>query len=440
MTAWLVAFLGLALGAIGTALWFLSRRAAAQAELANARARAEILDQQLRERTAEIDQARRELGDSSKVREAAERQAAVLNRQLLDKQEQFDEQRRLLADAQSQLVNTFKALGADALAANNDQFLKLAAEKMGPFKELLEKHNTAVTEIEKKREVAYKGLEEQIKGIAASHTDLRNETGRLVTALRRPEQRGRWGEMQLRNVVELAGMTEHCDFDEQVQTDDPGTRDRPDMVVRIPGGGVIVVDSKVALEAYLDAIQPGADREAHMKRHAEHVQSHCGKLASKKYWGQFERTPQLVVMFMPLESALVAALEVKPELLANVMQQHVLIATPTLLIAMLRAVAYGWQQEDVAANSREIADIGRDLYERISKFVESYERVGKALTSAASAYNTSIGTLESRVLPSARALKARHVTTEADIDTPAPIEIEIRPVLSQELKSLPTGS
>jgi DNA recombination protein RmuC len=462
MTAWLAAFLGMALGATGAALWMVLRRGAAQAELANAKARAELLDGQLRERGAEIEQIRCDLAEGSRAREHAERQTAVLQEQLAARQKQFEEQQRLLVDAEKRLADTFVSIGCKALASNNEQFIALAkktfetlmVEAKGdvdkkqqaidalvkPIRELLEKQNTAVADIEKKREVAYKGLEEQIKGIAASHTDLRNETGRLVTALRRPEQRGRWGEMQLRNVVELAGMTNHCDFDEQVTVWTGEQSQRPDMIVNLPGGGVIVVDSKVALDAYLDGIQPGAERDGHLKRHASQVEDHCRKLAQKKYWDQFSRAPKLVVMFMPLESALVAALEIKPELHANVMQQHVLIATPTLLVALLRAVAYGWQQEDVAANARDIADIGRDLYERIAKFVESYEKVGKALTTATTAYNASIGTLESRVLSSARKLKDRGATMEPDIETPSPLEIETRPVVSQELRSLPNGS
>jgi DNA recombination protein RmuC len=321
------------------------------------------------------------------------------------------------------------------LESNSKQFMQQAHEKLNPIKELLEKQNAAVAEIEKKRETAYVRLDEQIKHIATSHEKLSSETGRLVTALRKSDVRGRWGEVQLRNVVELAGMMAHCDFCEQVQTDDPNTRDRPDMVVNLPGGGVIVVDSKVALEAYLDAIAPGADRELHMKRHADHVQTHCDRLAGKRYWEQFERTPKVVVMFMPLESALIAALEVKPDLHADAMQRHILIATPTLLVALLRAVAYGWQQENVAANAREIQLAGKELYERIGTFVSHFEGVGKGLTSASMAYNKAIGSMEGRLLQGARKLKDLHATTEAEIETPTPIEIEIRAVSAPELKA-----
>ncbi len=302
------------------------------------------------------------------------------------------------------------------------------------MRELLEKQGRTLEDLERRRHAAYGALEEQVKAIAASNQRLHETTDRLATALRRPEQRGRWGEMQLRNVVRLAGMTEHCDFTEQPQTDDPTTKDRPDLIVHMPGGGVIVVDSKVALDAYLDAVSEGADRGAALRRHAEQVEAHYRKLATKKYWEQFERTPKLVVMFMPLESALVAALELKPDLHADAMQSHVLIATPTLLVALLRAVAYGWQQEAVAENARQIAATGRDLYDRLGTFVAHLERVGSGLRSAGDAYDDAVGSLERRLLPAARQLKELQATTGAEVDAPSAVKLEPRPVTSTELK------
>jgi DNA recombination protein RmuC len=264
--------IGTILGGAAVAAFMLHRRAKLDAQLANARAKAELLDEHLQIRTKDEDR----------------------------------------------LKQAFTALGAEALRANNEQFVELAkrtfeavvVESRGdaerrrqaieslikPINALLEKQNSAVAEIEKKREVAYRGLEEQIKAIAASHEKLGTETSRLVAALRRPEQRGRWGEMQLHNAVELAGMTAHCDFTLQPQTDDPTTRDRPDMIVHIPGGGRIIVDAKVALDAYLEALEPGTDHAALVQRHASQVVEHYRHLASKQYWSQFERTPKLVVM------------------------------------------------------------------------------------------------------------------------------------------------
>jgi DNA recombination protein RmuC len=418
MVAWLDALVGLGigllLGGLAATVFVLVRRGRLAAEVSNARARAELLDERLKA--------------------------------------QVDDEGRLKA--------VFTALGAEALKANNQQFAELAtatlktvlAEAKGdaeqrkqavenlvkPVKELLEKHNTAVAEIEKKREVAYRGLEEQIKAIAASHQKLGQETNRLVAALRRPEQRGRWGEMQLRNAVELAGMTPHCDFTEQPQTDDPATRDRPDMIAHLPGGGVIVVDSKVALDAYLDAHldTPDADRDrgAALQRHADQVAEHCRRLAGKRYWEQFERTPKLVVLFMPLESALTAALELKPDLHAEAMRQQVLIASPTLLVALLRAVAYGWQQEDLAANARQIARVGGELYGRLAKFVEHFEGVGKAINKAGGAYDDAVGSLEKRVLPAARELRELHATTDKAVESPPNLQIETRRITASELK------
>ncbi|MHC4946732.1 MAG: DNA recombination protein RmuC [Planctomycetota bacterium] len=445
MVDWVDALLGLVLGLLlggaGTAAFLLARRGRQAAAAADARARYDAA-------RARVDDLEGQLADADTRREDAERRAATL-----------DERVKAFEEAGRMLRESFRATGAEALAANSRQFVDLArrtletvlTEARGdvekrqqaidavvkPIRELLERHGAAVTDIEKKREVAYRGLEEQIRQIATAHEKLHAETGRLVTALRRPEQRGRWGEMQLRNAVELAGMTAHCDFHEQPATDDPETRDRPDMTVRLPGGGVIVVDAKVALDAYLAALEADADRAAEMKRHAAQVAEHVRRLSTKRYWSQFERAPKLVVMFMPLESALTAALETRPGLHAEAMEQHVLVATPTLLVALLRAVAFGWQQEDVAANAREIARVGAELYKRLATFAQHLEKVGKGLEGARKAYNASIGSLETRVLVSARELKRLHVTTEPSVERPDPLATEARAITATELKDVP---
>ncbi|UCD74536.1 MAG: DNA recombination protein RmuC [Phycisphaerales bacterium] len=454
MNEWVLGIIGLAagavLGAAGAGIWLLVKGGRVRAELADVRGRAKHLQEQTEQQAAEIGEIRAEAAEINERREAAERQVATQ-----------EERVRALEEAEQRLKETFLATGTEALQANSEEFLKLAktafaslmTEAKGdvekkqqaidslvkPIRELLEKQNAAVGEIEKKRDVAYEGIREQIRQIIESNEKLGRGTERLVTALRRPEQRGRWGEMQLRNTVELAGMKEHCDFDEQAQTDDPATRDRPDMTVHVPGGGVIVVDSKVALEAYLDAIQPDADRESQLKRHAEHVERHYKGLASKRYWEQFEKTPKLVVMFMPIESALTAALEVKPDLHADAMQNHVLIATPTVLMAVLLAVAYGWQQEDVARNAREISQVGRELYDRLSVFVSHFEKIGGGLKRASDAYDNAVGSLESRILPSSRKLKELHATTEDEISSPGQIRIMARKITAGELKPLSRG-
>jgi DNA recombination protein RmuC len=436
---------GAGLGAAGMAVVLLTRRSRLQHELAGAEARADADATRAAERAEEVEAARAEAAELRERCTAAEQRAATLEERALT-----------LEKAEQRLKDAFLATGAQALHANSRQFLELAQKTFDgaatrvagdvekrqqaidgmvrPIRELLEKHRVAVDDIEKKRQTAYTSLTEQLRTIADSHGELRSETGKLVNALRRPEQRGRWGEMQLRNVVELAGMSEHCDFREQPQTDDPNTRDRPDMVVDMPGGGVIVVDSKVALDAYLDALQPDADRTDCLRRHGEQVERHYRRLAGKKYWDQFEHTPRLVVMFMPLESALVATLESKPDLHAEAMRHHVLIATPTLLVALLRAVAYGWQQEAVAENAREIAQVGNELYERVGTFVRHIEDVGRTLERTNRSYNSAVGSLEARVLPSTRRLRALHASTLDAVDAPAPVQIEPRPIIAPEVR------
>jgi len=434
----LCVIIGLVVGAAltGAAIWIkLNSRLVSTVE------RSRLLDQQLLELREELAQSRQGERDAQQQKHEAENRAAALDQRIKSHEERFEQQRELLEHAEQKLLAVFEATGAKLLQNNADRFMQQAEksfeDKAKPIRELLDAQKKAVDEIEKKRETAYVRLDEQIKTIAQSHERLNTETNRLVTALRRPEQRGRWGEMQLRNVVELAGMSEHCDFREQVQTDDPSTRDRPDMVVHLPGEAVIVVDSKVSLDAYLNSIDPDADRAAQLQRHARQVETHYKSLASKAYWNQFERTPRLVVMFMPLESALHAALEIKPDLHAQAMKEHVLIATPTLLVATLRAIAYGWQQEAIAENARDIADVGRELYERLATFVGHFERVGKGLEGATKSYNQSIGSLESRVLVSARRLRELRATTAAELTSPTPIDVDVREVTSSELKSLP---
>jgi DNA recombination protein RmuC len=454
MTSWfdaLVGFgVGLLLGAAGAACAFLVLAGRIRHALHNVRVESQLLEAKSEQLASEVADLKNALQEAHERREEAAREAAALA-----------EKAKAYEVAESRLKESFRSAGAEALAANSRQFLELArqglqtvlAEATGdqakrqqaieglvrPISDLLERQQRAVADLEKRREGAYRGLEEQIKSIAASHEKLGVETGRLVTALRRPEQRGRWGELQLRNAVELAGMTEHCDFQEQPQTEDAETRDRPDMTVNLPGGGVIVVDAKVALDAYLDALSADGVAADALKRHAELVETHYKKLAERRYWEQFEHTPKLVVMFMPMESALVAALERKPDLHAEAMQRHVLIATPTLFVALLRAVAYGWQQQALAANARQISEVGRELYERLDVFVKHLEKAGSGLTYATRAYNDAIGSLERRVLPGARRLKELHATTEEAIEPPPAIEIETRPVTTPELKGVEEG-
>lgn len=432
--------IGAALGVGGALVWHFRRATGVSQEAAALRARNDALAEQQLKLDQEVREARQQTAEINAQRESAEQEVTRLREVMRSQERQFEEQRKIIEDARIALLDTFKAHAATALKDNREQFVTQADEKLKPIKELLDTHGKAIKEIEQKRTEAYVSLETQIKAIASANEKLTSETGRLVSALRRPEQRGRWGEMQLRNVVELAGMTEHCDFIEQAQTDDPATRDRPDMIVRLPGDAVIVVDSKVSLDAYLNSIQPDADRAAELQRHARQVETHVRKLSSTAYWSQFKHTPKLVVMFMPLESALSAALEIKPDLHADAMRQDVLIATPTLLVATLRAIAYGWQQEAIASNARDIAEVGKELYERVRAFAEHMGKVGKSLSSAKESYNRAVGSLESRVLVSARKLRELKATTSEEIESLPPVEIDIREIAAPELRLMQDDS
>ncbi len=439
------AIIGILLGSAAAAALFISKRSQLQSDLDTQRMRTQMLDQQLQQRSTEFEQLRAQLDAISTQRETA-----------LQKLAGQEEKLKAFETAEMRLKESFQAMGAQALKHNSDEFLKIARQQfetllnsskgdldkkqqaidsiVKPIRELLDKQNVKLTEIEKQREADKTGLQKHLELIAQAHEKLGRETGRLVNALRKSHHRGRWGELQLRNAVELAGMTNYCDFFEQRTADDSDSRLRPDMIVRLPGGGQIIVDSKVALEGYLNAIEPDADHDYSMQQHVRHIETHVRQLSQKAYWDQFEKTPQLVILFMPLESALTAALDRSPDLHTNAMKQHVLIATPTLLIALLRAVAYGWQQQALADNAREIAEQGRALYDRLSTFVRHLEKVGKNLDKSVGSFNDAVGSLERMVLPAARKLKELRATNEDEVDAPPIIEIESRDITSAELK------
>lgn len=349
------------------------------------------------------------------------------------------------------LEDAFRAIGADALRANSESFLQLAnldfakgqtqlRGLLDPMKTLLEDHGKTATEHDKNRAVAFTAMEAQIKSLLAGNTLLSDQTNQLVNALRRPDTRGSWGEMQLRNIVELAGMTERCDFEEQVSVTTEDGRLRPDMTVRLPGGGTVVIDSKVPLESYLKALEANnkTERDALMKQHVVAVEGHIRALSSKAYKEMFDRQPRFVVMFLPVESAYVAALETKPDLFADAIAKDVLIATPTNLMALLTTIATGWRQEDVAKHAREIEQAGATLYKRLGTFVKHLSRVGERLKQCNESYNDALGSLDRNVLPAARKLKDMNATSEAEIDEPPQIEVDPR-VLQREELSLPAA-
>ena len=302
---------------------------------------------------------------------------------------------------------------------------------VGPMRETLARVEQQLRESDVARARSHAELAQQVEFTRRGAEQLREQTQSLVTALRRPEARGRWGEIQLRRVVELAGMAAHVDFDEQVIVEG-GLR--PDMVVRLAGGKNVIVDSKVSLAAYLEAASSSdeAVRDARLAAHARHLKAHVDQLASKAYWSALPETPEFVVMFVPGEAFLAPALDQDPGLLEHALSRRVHIATPTTLVSMLRTVQYAWQQEKLSENARAVFDLGRELYDRLSGLGRHLERVGKSLTSAVGSYNQAVGTLETRVLVSARKLAALGVV-DAELTAPAPVTETARILSAPEL-------
>jgi DNA recombination protein RmuC len=338
------------------------------------------------------------------------------------------------------LAGAVKALSAEALDANSARFLELADARLSgqvlPLKESLERMDRQLQGVERVRQEAYGALNEGVRQLRVDQERLRAETGNLVTALRAPHVRGRWGEIQLRRVIELAGMVEHCDFEEQHSTvDEEGRVLRPDVVVRLPGGKSVVIDSKVPLVAYLEAFRDDAtddDRRARLADHARHVREHVHKLGQKAYWRQLPATPEFVVMFLPDETFLRAAVEHDPSLIELAVSNNVIPASPTNLIGLLRAVHYGWQQETIAESAREVSDLGRELYKRLATMGGHVTRLGKSLDGAVKAYNETVGSLERQVLVQARRFE-RHGITGVEPPELQPIERQARAVAAAEL-------
>jgi DNA recombination protein RmuC len=337
----------------------------------------------------------------------------------------------LLEDAKAKLQDSFKALSSEALSKNNESFLNLAKTTLEKYQEgakgdlekrqqainktvepvglALKAFNERVDKIEERRTHTDSTLKQQLTQLAESQIRLSQTTTNLVTALRKPEGRGRWGEMQLRRTVELAGMINYCDFEEQasVETQD-GQRLRPDMMIRLPNGRQVVVDSKVPLAAYLDALEetdPEAKR-GQLDRHARHIREHIKGLSSKAYGKQFDNAPEFVVLFLPNEAIFSAALEQDPQLIEQGVNNQVIIATPTTLIALLKAIAYGWQQEAIAREAKQIAELGKELYERIGVVTNHFTKLGKSLDQSVGHYNKAISSVESRLLVTAKKFEA----------------------------------
>lgn len=384
-----------------------------------------------------------------------QRELAGLSSRREVEQQAAEEKLALLESARAQLENSFKALSAEALSKNNADFLNLAKatlekyqegakgdldkrqetiqKTVEPVNEALRRFNQRIESIEQRRSETDATLRQQLTQLSQAQVELSKTTGSLVQALRAPQVRGQWGEMQLRRTVEMAGMVNYCDFIEQASHETvDGARQRPDMLIKLPNGRQVVVDSKVPLAAYLDALEAtdAAVQTERMQAHARHLREHIKGLSQKAYWSQFDNTPEFVVLFVPNETIFSAALEQDPQLIELGVLNKVILATPTTLIALLKAIAFGWQQEAIAREAKQIAALGRDLYERIGVVTGHFAKLGKSLEQTVGHYNKAISSVESRLLVTARKFEALD-SSNADA-LPEIAAIEKLPTLPQE--------
>jgi DNA recombination protein RmuC len=431
-----VAIAGLLVGGLVAAL-AVSRKL--KVGLAVAEQRAADLDQHLAAEKIQIQSLRDSLAQTDRDLTTARTQLAAADKNLL-------EQRELISHAQEQLRLAFSAASAEALAKNNEAFLQLARERFAtlsteatasldqrkqqidamlkPLRELMDQYQIRVGEIEKSRVESYSMLREQLGTLAESQRTLSAQTSQLVTALSRPTVRGQWGEISLRRLVELAGLSNRCDFVEQSSVNTEAGRLKPDLVVNLPGQRDIVIDCKTCFDAFLDAAAATDDetRRAHLQRHAQQVRSRARELSGKSYWSQFAHSPEYVIMFLPGEAFLYAAVENDPSLVEDCIRNHVLIATPTTLIALLKTIEFGWRQESITENAEQIKALGIELYERICAVFGHVAKLGSSLSASVAAYNQAIGSIESRVRPTTRKMAELGAHTGKELPQLPPIE------------------
>lgn len=415
----------------------------AKATTAAAESRSQELRLQLESVQSHFDQLREQFREVEAKKIAAETK-------IIEAEKNLAAQQALLEEAKKTLSDTFKSLAAEALAGNNAGFLTLAEQKfkalkeeasadlqqrkvsieslIQPLSQTLATYQKETKELEDKRLRDVSAVGEQLQHLASGQLKLHTETAKLVNALRSPQVRGRWGEIALRKTAELAGMSPNCDFIEQESVDTDSGRLRPDMVVKLPAGREVVVDSKVSLAGYLEALEASTEeeREAALARHASQVKQHVNNLASKDYWEQFKSAPEFVVLFIPNDSFLAAAAEKDPSLIENALGKKIVIATPTTFIALLRAIAYGWRQEQVAGNAQRISALGQELSDRMGILTDHLIKIGGSLGKAVESYNAAVASLESRVLPAARKFKQLGAGSKKEIEELQVIEQQPR--------------